>query len=228
MDTRSEKVYAVVSAQVSAGDGIPFDFVGPQPPASTGPGNSNVQMFMLEFMRRMCTYVMSPSASLNSGGSAGSVALNYGTAAPVSGLFGMYQGVPFYLSAAGTPSAAPTSLVSTTSGQIRKVLVTVGMSTLGSNVPNSSLALAGGTVQFVYGSAFATSGGAVTSGGQTLSYFDSVPLPMPSAGEVPVGWLNIPNSFATSAGISASMMFSDYRAIQGLNLSAMMVGMAQP
>jgi hypothetical protein len=61
-----------------------------------------------------------------------------------------------------------------------------------------------------------------------LSYFDAVPLPMPSAGEIPVGWLNIPNSFATSAGINASHMITDYRAMQGLNLSAMLQGVPQP
>lgn len=228
MDVRTDRIYAMVSAMVSAGDGIPYDFVGPQPPPNpqANTGVSIAQVTWLEMLRRLTTHIMSPSATLNSGGSAGSVALNYGTAAPVSGVFGMFQGVPFYLSGtANTLSAQPTSSISTASNQIRKVLVTLGMSALPAA---SSFALGGGTLQFVYGSAMTTSANACTSGGQALSYFDAVPLPIPSAGEIPLGWLNIPNSFATSAGLANSHMYTDFRATQGLNLSAMMVGLPQP
>jgi hypothetical protein len=230
VDIRREEVYATVSTMVSAGDGIPYDLVQPQPPrlgdAPQGAGVSSPGgMLMLEMLRRLFTNVTSPSATLVSGGSAGAVALTLGTTAPVSGFAGMLQGVPFFLSAAGTLSAQPSSAASTTSNQIRKVLVTVGMSALPAQ---SSLALGGGTLQFVIGSAMLTSAGAITSGGPALSYFDLIPLPVPSANEVPVGWLNIPNNFAASAGISNTMMWSDYRALQGMNFSAMMQGLPQP
>ena len=227
MDVRSEKVYAVVSAMVSAGDGIPYDVAVAQPPDARGLGTgaSIVQITMLEMLRRLTTHILTPSATLVSGGSAGSIGVNVGLAAPVSGIFGMFQGVPFLLSAAGILSGSPTGAISTTSGQIRKVLVTIGMSAL---PVASSLALNGGTVQFVYGSTVVTSALACTSGGQTFSYFDQVPLPLPSANEIPMGWLNVPNSFSVSAGIFSSYMVTDFRATQGLNLSAMLQGIAQP
>jgi hypothetical protein len=129
----------------------------------------------------------------------------------------MFQGQPFVLSAAGTLSGQPTSLISTASNQIRKVLVCIGMSALG----GSSLALGGGTVQFTYSPAYVTSGNVCTSGGQAASYFDYVVLPKASANEVPVGWLNVVNSFSTSAGIVNSCMMTDYRVTQGMNFSAM-------
>lgn len=223
---RGDMVYAVVSAAVSAGDGVTYDFTGPQPPPlnpatsiSAGVvGISNPQVDMLEVLRRCFTNITTPSTTIVSGGSAGSIAIGYGADTP-SGIAGMYQGVPFRLSAAGTPSAQPTSLISTASNQIRKVLVALGMTTL---PVASSVALTAGTVQFTYGPAFTTSANAVTSGGQGLSYFDYVPLPKPSANEVPVGWLNVVNSFSTSAGIINSCMFTDFRVTQGLNFSAMM------
>lgn len=227
-DVRSEPIMAVVSTTVSAGDGRPYTVVMNQPPdfdtAPLGAGVSNPgNMVWLEFLRRAMTRVTSPSATLASGGSAGSVQLGLGN----SGLTGFIQGWPFILSStAATWSAAPTSLISTNSAQIRKVLVTLGMSAFASGM--SGFALGGGTLQFVYGSAWATSAGAITSGGPQASYFDLVPLPQASAHEVPVGWLNVPNSFATSAGISATMMLCDYRVLQGMNFSAMMLGWAQP
>ena len=231
MDVQSERLFVLTSANVSAGDGIVYDYVGPQQPALqlspinwTGNGSvSNPMVTMLEFMRRCMTHILTPSATIASGGSAGAVAITFG--ATPSGYYGMFQGVPFQLSATGTLSAQPTSLISTASNQIRKVLVCIGMSAL---PVASSLALGGGTVQFEYGSAMTTSAGAVTSGGQGISYFDYVPLPFPSANEIPVGWLNVPNSFATSAGIINSCMFTDYRVTQGLNFSAMMLGVQQP
>lgn len=232
MDVRSEQLYANVSAAVSAGDGIPYDTLAPQPPAMplapvsfNGVGSVSNPMFtMLEFLRRSVTYITTPSTTIVSGGSAGAIAVTLGLVAP-SGITGMFQGVPFSLSAAGMPSGSPTSLISTASNQIRKVLVCIGMSAL---PVASSMALAGGTIQFTYGSPMTTSAGAVTSGGQGISYFDYVPLPLPSANEVPVGWLNVVNSFATSAGIINSCMFTDYRVTQGLNMSAMLQGIPQP
>lgn len=219
MDVRSEKLYGVVSASVSAGDGIAYKFTGPEPLTSATPA----LMTMAELIRRLATHITTPSTTIVSGGSAGSVALAFGTATP-SGIAGMFHGWPFVLSAAGTISAQPTSLISTASTTIRKVLVTIGMSAL---PVQSSLALAGGTVQFVYGSAYTVSAGAVTAGGQS-AYFDLVPLPVPSAGEIPVGWLNVYNSFATSAGIANTQMIVDYRTTQGVDLSALLTGTPQP
>ena len=214
MDVRSEMLYGVVSAAASAGDGVTYKTLSPQPSAPL--------MTMVEMIRRMVTHLTVPSATLVSGGSAGAVGITV-TGLP-SGVNGRIQGVPFSLSAAGILSAQPTSLVSTASTTIRKVLVTIGMSAL---PVASSLALGGGTVQFVYGSAFNTSAGVVTSGGQS-AYFDLVPLPLASANEVPVGWLNITNSFAVSAGIANHQMICDLRMTQGINLSALLTGIPQP
>lgn len=233
MDVRTEMVFANVSQAVSAGDGVTFDAVSPQPGmltgvVSMGTGNGSIsaqRVTWQEMIRRMVTHITSPSATLVSGGSAGSVALNYGTAA-LSGIAGMFQGVPFVLSGtANTLSGSPVSSISTASNQIRKVLVTLTMSAL---PPGSSLALGGGGLGFVYGSAMLTSAGAVTSGGQAQSYFDYVPMPLPSANEIPVGWLNVYNSFATSAGLANTQMITDYRVTQGYNMSALLQGMEQP
>lgn len=220
MDVRSEKLYGVVSSPVSAGDGIPYKYAGPEPITSATPS----LMTMAEFIRRCMTNITTPSAALVSGGSAGSVAIAFGTATP-SGIAGMFQGWPFVLSAAGTISGSPTSLISTASTTIRKVLVTIGMSAI---PVQSGLALAGGTVQFVYGSAYnAGSAGIVTCGGLS-AYFDLVPLPQASANEIPVGWLNVYNSFSTSAGIANTQMIVDYRATQGVDMSALLAGIPQP
>lgn len=233
MDVRTDMVFANVSTVVSAGDGVQYRDITPQPPLvtnvvsmGTGVGSVSAQRQPWEeVLRRVFTHIISPSATMVSGGSAGSIALNYGTAA-ISGIAGMFQGVPFVLSAAAnTLSGAPTSSVSTASNEIRKVLVTITMSAL---PVASSLALAGGGLGFVYGSAMKTSAGACTSGGQGISYFDYVPMPLPSANEIPVGWLNIPNSFSTSAGIANSNMITDYRVTQGYNMSALLQGRQQP
>lgn len=214
MDVRSEMLYGIVSAAVSAGDGITYKTVAPQPSAPL--------MTMAEMIRRMVTHLTVPSATLVSGGSAGAVGITV-TGLP-SGINGRIQGVPFSLSYTGILSAQPTSLISTASTTIRKVLVTITMSAL---PVASSMALGGGAVGFVYGSAYTTSAGAVTSGGQS-AYFDLVPMPMPSANEVPVGWLNIYNSFSVSAGLANHQMISDLRAVQGVNMSALLAGVPQP
>ncbi len=78
----------------------------------------------------------------------------------------------------------------------------------------------------MYGRAVVTSAGGASNA--DASHFNTVPLPLPSAGEIPVGWLNIPNSFATSAGLAASMMKIDWRAVQGLDFSAIMPTVQQP
>jgi hypothetical protein len=194
-----------------------------QPPVT---GASNLAQIMAELWRRAFTHILSPSATLISGGSAGSVALNAATAGP-SGIWGLCQGMPFFLSGVAI-SGAPISTVSTASNQIRKVLVTIPISAFGGSGPAGSSLAGTATLQFVYGSAMITSPPVATSGGQGASYFDMVPLPLPSANEVPVGWLNIPNSFATSASIAASHMYNDYRVLQGYNLSNILGIRIQP
>ncbi len=228
-DILHESIFAAVSAQVSATDGLNANVMTFQPPASAA---SNLRHTEAEMWRRVFTHVLSPSATLISGGSAGSVAVNAAAAGP-SGIWGLCQGQPFFISslAAGSISGQPASAVSTASNQIRKVLVTLGISAFGGSGPAASslsVSAVGSVLQFVYGSAMITSANAAPSGGQGASYFDTVPLPLPSANEVPIGWLNIPNSFAASAGLAASHMFSDYRVFQGLNLSAIFPSRAQP
>lgn len=223
VDILSERMYAAVSAQTSAGDGIIIDTMIFQPPASAA---SSLMHSMAELWRRAFTHIISPSATLISGGSAGSVALTAATAGP-SGIWGLCQGMPFFLSGVAI-SGAPMSSVSTASYQIRKVLVTIPISSFGQSGPSGSSLAGTATLQFIYGSAMNTSTLACTSGGQGVSYFDMVPLPLPSANEVPVGWLNIPNSFATSAGLNASHMFNDYRVMQGYNLSNILAARVQP
>lgn len=231
MDVRRTVVYGFVSAAVSAGDGVQYKTVQPQPPglqASGLPGPVSAPTFLwAELLRRLITHVTSPSATLVSGGSAGAIALGWGaTLSGYSGILGLYQGAPFYFSGvSGAISGQPTSGVSTASNQIRKVLVTMPMSAL----PVSTFAASGpANLTFTIGSAMTTSANAATSGGQTVSYFDNVPLPQASAGEVPLGWLNWPNSQAASASILTSWMQNDFRVLQGINLSALLAGMPQP
>lgn len=233
-NVKSDMLYANVSAVASAGDGIAYDVITPQPPVlQTGnvgvsaAGVSAPQYNMLEFIRRAFTHIDTPSATLVTGTSGYAVAVTIGQQYGSGGIGGKLQGVPFYISGVGHLSAQLTSAASTASNQIRKVLVCIGLSSL---PMVSSMASGAGTLQCTYGSAFLTSASVVTSGGtgNGPSYFDLVPLPVPSANEVPVGWLNIPNNFPVSTSVSASMLWSDYRALQGINLSAMMTGIPQP
>lgn len=217
MDIRSEKLYALVSTAVSAGDGVQY---------KTVPGHLAASAFldtMADFMAKSLNKITTASTTLASGGSAGAVAVGLG-GDRTSGIQGTIHGIPFHLSAAGTMSASPTSLISTASNTIRKVLVTLGGLTV---PPASSIGTASGSLGFVYGSAYATSAGAVTTGGQS-AYFNLVPLPKASAGEIPLGWINVTNSFAVSAGLANHHLITDYRETQGVNLSLIMAGLIQP
>ena len=227
VDILNDRAFAAVSAQVSAGDGIVVDTMTFQPPASAA---SFMMQTTAELWRRAFTKVLSPSATLVSGGSAGSVALNFG-ATPL-GLWVMCQGQPAIISGTGTLSGSPTSNQGNTlSYQIRKILVTLPFPAFGASGPaGSSLGSTAITaLQFVYGSAMNTSALACTSGGQGASYFDMVPLPLASANEVPVGWINVFNSASMSAlGLVASCLYSDLRILQGMNLSNILGTRIQP
>ena len=240
MDVLREQVYGLVSVAVSAGDGLLVDSMIAQPPvlitglaaltntpagAPTGVNGVSAPMqTWAELIRRMFTHLTSPSAIISGGASGFAIHVVVPSAAPTSGIHGMMQGVPFVVGAAGNLIGTPTAAMSTTSNQIRKVLVTMTVSALPAQ---GGLNSANAAVQFIYGSAMVTSASVVNSGGAS-SYFDLVPLPLPSAGEIPVGWLNVPNNFPVSTAISATMMWSDLRAVQGLNLSALLQGRMQP
>ena len=217
MDVRSESLYALVSTAVSASDGVQYKTVPAHVAASAFVAT------MAEFMQKMLNKITTASTTINSGGSAGSIAIGLG-GDQVSGIDGLLQGVPFHLSATGTYSAQPTSLISTASTTIRKVLVTLGGITV---PPVSSVGLGSGSVGFVYGSSYTVSANAVNSGGAS-AFFNKVPLPKASAGEIPLGWLNVYNSFAVSAGIDVTQMITDFRETQGVNLSLIMAGLVQP
>jgi hypothetical protein len=218
----TESIYALVSASVSAIDGKTYGVQNAQ--VSAGMGT------MFELMLRLFNHVDHPSAALISGGSAGAVVLATPTSIGMSAVIPItYQGVPYYLNSAAAVSGSPASNASpgysTTSTTIRKVLVGLTFSALPlASSPGSN---GGAAMVFVYGSAYTTSAGVVTSGGAS-AYFNLVPLPKPSAGMVPVGWLNIPNSFAASAGIDNTMMICDLRATQGYDLSAIQGTIVQP
>ena len=234
LDVRSELVRGVVSFAGSALDGSPVKTIAPVPfllntgtgtqtgasPAQSGVGVSAPAMLWSEFIRRQITSIDSPSATLDLGASGFQVAVN----TPTSGIFGKIQGHPFRLSGGASAfNVALLSTVSTTSAQIRKVLVTLGMP---AQPYQSAIGLASAVLQLVVGSAMTTSSTTVISGGDIA--FDRVPLPLPSAGEVPVGWLNVPNNFPISAAVSATMVWSDFRALQGMNMSALLIGVPQP
>jgi hypothetical protein len=208
---------AKVSAQVSAEDGVLTDIVQVV-------GASAYLFDMADAFRRCMTRIHTASAGLQAGGSTAAVAFSGWPNSGFSGITGLWQGWPFATISGG--SGSPTSLISTASNTIRKVLCTMKVNN-GVIPPASSISSLSAVLQFVYGSAYATSAGAVTTGGQS-AYFNLVPLPKPSAGEIPVGWINVPNSFVTSAALSAPMMITDWREIQGLNFSAILGVVQQP
>ena len=216
MDLTSEKLYALVSAQASSIDGVTYDL-------TKNVGVSASLGTMAELVQRVMNRITSPSNTVLA--SAGSVHITYGTGSLSGQLTGLYHGYPFALSGLlGNPSAALGSQASTTSTTIRKVLVTLALSAF---PIASSLASGAATVQFVYGSAFATSANAVSLAAQS-AYFNSVPLPKPSAGEIPLAWINVFNSFTALSVIGTSMVQVDWRETQGLDLSALIGTPTQP
>jgi hypothetical protein len=218
----SQQLYALTSSQVSAIDGIQFDTVQPELSAHLG----TFAEMVLKLMNRLTT----PSATLVSGGSAGAVALAFGAAgAPQgSGVQGLYQGVPFNVSGAGTISGEFPSAVSTTSLTIRRVLV--GLSLGDISAVTSSIASNVGTLTFVVGSAYNVSVANAASNGGVSAWFNQVPLPKHSAGLVPVGAINVPNSAtaASAGGISNTCLTFPLREIYGFDLSALIGNPVQP
>ena len=218
MDLTSEKLYALVSAQASSVDGIAYDLT--KTVAASAFLGTMAEMF-LKLMNRLTT----PSCTLVSGGSAGTVAVAFPTVnSGNAGLEGLYQGVPFRISAAGTLSGDLGSLAITTSTTIRKVLVGLSLGDI-SGVA-SSIASTVGTLTFVVGSAYNVSVAGAASAGGVSAWFNQVPTPKHSAGLVPLGIINIPNS--TTSLISNAMMTFPLREIYGLNLSAIIETPAQP
>ena len=218
MDLTTEKLYALVSAQASSVDGIAYDLTK----------NVGVSAFlgtMAEMFLKMFNRLTTPSCTLISGTSAGSVALAFPTVnSGNAGIEGLYQGVPFRISAAGTYSADLGSQASTTSTTIRKVLV--GLSLGDISAVASSIASTVGTLTFVIGSAFNVSVAGAASAGGVSAWFNQVPTPKHSAGLVPLGIINIPNS--TTSLISNAMITFPLREIYGLNLSAIIESPTQP
>ena len=218
MDLTSEKLYALVSAQASSVDGIVHDLT--KVVAGSAFLGTVGEMF-LKLMNRLTT----PSCTLVSGTSAGAVAVAFPTVnSGNAGIEGLYQGVPFRISAAGTISGDLGSLASTTSTTIRRVLV--GLSLGDISAVASSIASTVGTLTFVIGSAYSVSVAGAASAGGVSAWFNQVPLPKHSAGLVPIGVLNIPTS--TVSLISNAMMTFPLRELYGLDLSAIIGTPTQP
>lgn len=215
MDVRGTTLYALVSSTVSSVDGVPYKTQTPAVSAFLGT--------MADFIFKMNNRIATASNTLISGGSAGAVAIAGGGISATT-VTGFVQGWPFLLSGVtGAFSGQPPSSVSTNSTQVRKVLVVLTFSAL----PVASSIANAATVNFVVGSAWTTAASSVLSGGVSAT-FNSVPLPKASGSDVPVGWLNIPNSFAASAGLADHMLITNYREVQGFNMTMIMQGMAQP
>jgi hypothetical protein len=215
----TERLVAQVSAQVSAIDGIQYDIYNPQTSAFMGT--------FVEFMQKLMTRIDTPSAAIISGGSVAAVTVNVTQTASGgvvgSGIYGRWMGWPFHFLSGG--SASPTASAATTSVQARKVLVVMNP---GEDLPvASSLATTAPTLGFVYGSAYTTAALAASTGGVS-SIFNLIPLPKASAGEIPVGWLNIHNSYTVSDGLADHNMITDYREIQGYDFSSILGTIQQP
>lgn len=215
----SERLLALVSAQVSAENGQVTN-VGTQAAVSAFLGT------IAEAMLKMTNRITSPSAGLVSGASAAGVAIAFGAAgSPTgSGLQGVYQGVPFNISAAGTISGQLGSNASTTSLTIRKVLVCLSLGDI--SAVTSSIASNVGTLTFIVGSVYNVSVANAASTGAVSAWFNQVPVPKHSAGLIAVGILNIHNSNVCS--VSNQMMTFPLREIYGFDMSAVIGQPVQP
>jgi len=217
----TERLLAEVSGQVSAIDGIPYTTYQNQVSAFLGT--------FAEFMYKQTNCIYTPSAvmALGSDSTTGEIAFQGGVSVYGSAtVAGVLQGWHFALSAASTGSAILCAAVATTSLTTRKVLCTLAFSSLVLPVA-SSIEIDEVILQFVYGSDFATSSMAASTGGVSAIY-NQIPLPKPSAGEIPVGWINVPNSHADGSDVTLEMLITDWREIQGYNMSAILGTVQQP
>lgn len=212
MNIQGNALYATVSATASAVDGVLYD-------TTNRVGASAFLGTMAEMMLKMMNRITSMSCTLVSGGSAGGVAVAFPTVTSNDGgINGLYHGVPFRISAAGTISGQPGSAVSTTSTTIRRVLV--GLSLGDISAVTSSIASGVGTLTFVIGAPYTISVANAASTGGVSAWFNQVPLPKYSAGLVPVGVINVPTSCTGSAGLSNTCLTFPLRELYGFDMSA--------
>jgi len=212
MNLTTDTLYATVSAQASAVDGVAYDLTQ-RVSVSAYLGT------MGELLLKLFNRINQISCTLVSGGSAGGVAVAFPTVnSGDTGITGLYQGVPFRISATGTLSGQMDSAWSTTSVTIRRVLV--GLSLGDVSAVASSMASSIGTLVFTVGSPYSVSVANAASTGGVSAWFNQVPLPKYSAGVVPIGVLNIPNSCPVSTGVSNTCMTFPLREIYGVNMSA--------
>ena len=210
-EIRTEQLYALVSVVTSGLDTRPLGTVQPAISAYLGT--------MYDMMFKLNNRITTQSAAITTSGGGASSVIVVQSPTALSGIAGIVHGWPFWLSFTGLLSGAPTSLMSTTSTTIRKVLVGL-LINIPADEATSTIAITSATMGFVYGSLFATSALACTSGGQS-AFYNSVPLPLASAGMVPLGWLNVPNSAGSNFAFAGSMVIVNWRAIQGFDLSAL-------
>lgn len=222
-EINTDQLTALVSATASSVDNIAYD-------VQAQVGLSAYLGTLADLVLKLMNRITVPSVTLVSGGSAGAVALAFPAAGTPggSGIQGLYQGVPFNISAAGTISAEFTSAFSTTSLTIRRVLV--GLSLGDVSARTSGFASNVGTLTFIVGSAYNVSVANAASTGGVSAWFNQVPLPKHSAGLVPVGVINVPNSATTvsTGGISNTCLTFALREIYGLDLSAIIGQPVQP
>lgn len=215
----TERLIAQVSAQVSAIDGITYDTYLPQVSSFLGT--------FAEFMFKMVNRIDSPSAAIVASDAGTSIAfVGGGVVAESAWVGGRFQGWPWAASASSSGSALLGSQASTTSTVARKVLVTIFFSGISLPVA-SSIDTTEIQVGFVYGSDFATGALAASTGGVS-SIYNLIPLPKPSGGEIPVGWVNVPNSYTSGDAVLATMLITDWREIQGYDMSAILGTIQQP
>jgi hypothetical protein len=220
MDIRSEKLLAYPETSVSSIDGRVAQVQVTAESAFLGT--------MVEFMHKLNNRILTASTSVALGGSANAVAVGtsgMGSLSAMSGIYGTIQGWPFFVTGEALSAQMASWVSATTSLTIRKVLVCLTASAL---PVASSLAGTGVSIQLVQGSAYAVSYSGAASTGGASAWFNKVPLPKPSAHQVVVGWINVPNDWTVSATVSTPMCITDYRETQGFNFSALMLSVVQP
>lgn len=220
MELHTTTLFARVSAQVSADDGQKQNI-------TQLVGASAFMTNMADMLAKLFNRLTVPSCTLVSGGSAPAVALALPTVdSGDGGIHGLWHGVPFRISATGTISGDPSSALNaitasqmdTTSTTVRKVLVCLSLGDI--SAVTSSIASNVGTLTFVNGSTYNVSYSLQASTGGVSAVFNKVPTPKASGNVIPVGILNIPNSYTSGDGLANTMMTFPLRELYGVNLSA--------